>query len=60
MQLEEDDEMKVFIKNPVDTNCQVTLTQIKAGMKFLLPSKPRVSLVTIMKVLDGMLYTVSG
>ena len=32
-----EDEMKVFIKNMVDTNCQVTLNLIKADMERLLP-----------------------
>ena len=53
-----DDEMRNFIKEKVDQNCQITLTKIKEDLERRYPEKSKISTVTIMRVLDCYLYTV--
>ena len=53
-----DDEMKEAIVSYVEENCQTTLKEIKEKLEHQFPTKPKISTVTIMKVLDGALYSV--
>ena len=52
-----DEEMKNFLRDALETNPLLTLTQMKDKLREGLPQKPGVSLSTIARTLDGMLFT---
>ena len=54
-----DDQIRHFVKNKVDENNQITLT-IKQSLEETFPTKPKISLMTIVRILDGHLYSLKS
>ena len=54
------DQIRDFVKNKVDENNQITLMAIKQSLEETFPIKPKISLMKIVRILDGHLYSLKS
>ena len=57
MQTKVDDEMKTAIADYLETNPLLTLNEINFRLKTSLPQKPTISIKTLSRSIDGLVYT---